>query len=614
MKINRFFFVLLFTPIVLPAQNASISSDVMITMSDSIQLEATITLPLGFSPVGNSPGVVLVHGYGGNKGDMSLLSTLLSFSGYASIAYSVRGQGGSGGESTTMGEREKQDLQEVIQYFRSTAGIDSNRIAVAGGSQGGIHSWMAAAYNMPGVKAVAPSLATPHFALDLIPENCVKQGLYREMTLGSVRYSTDRDRVKNFIVQDLYDSVKSYVDQRDLERYIDSIRIPVIQGLGWTDILFPVNSGIRAAANLLQRRVPIWSYYGTNGHGYDTVLDFDEASFWVYENLDWLNRWLKNDTLSGDTLPRVFYADDRPEWPHHITDKWPPDPEGILRLYINNGILSPAPPTTESSASFSLVYDSTFSSDSGWIVGYSGQRFLNAFQSTPVRFLSGPTVDTMEVTGTPAVSFHMKSNSAQFQSHIRLFDVVQSDTGDIWQLMTRGTYGVREYNPSEVIEIGYECNALSHIIPAGHRIGIEITSLDMGTGDIAYSIPYFRSTLNTVISSNLQPSYINLPLVGSGAVSSIPQYKEPCTFYLFQNYPNPFNSATNISFTFPAPSEVTLEVFDILGRRVGIIYHGLLNAGSHTIRFDGNDLPSGIYFYRMTRGKVIETRKMVLLR
>jgi predicted acyl esterase len=603
------FCILVLLPELLHTQ---ISSDVTITMSDGVKLDATLSSP--FFPSALSPGVILVHGYGGNKDDMETLWYILSLNGYRSLAYSVRGQGNSEGVSTTMGERERQDLQEVVEYYRTVAGIDADRIAVAGGSQGGIHSWMAAVYAMPGVKVIAPLIATPHFALDLIPENCIKQGLYREMSLGTVRYSAERDRVRDFIVHDLYDSVRAYVDQRDLERYIDSVRIPVIQGLAWTDILFPVNAGIRAAENLARRGIPVWSYYGTNGHSYDGVINTSEATFWIYENLTWLNHWLKDDTLSGDMLPRTFYSDDRPDWPHHVTDVWPPQPEGNLRLYITNGMLSPSLLEIESSSSFSLRYDSTFSPDSGWTIGYGGQRFLTAFQSTPARFISGPVVETMEVTGIPAGRLYVTSNSAQFQAHVRLYDVVQSDTGDVWQLMTRSTYGVRGYTPQAVSEIEYECSALSHSVPAGHKIGVEISSLDMGTPDIAYTIPYFRSTSSSVISSQLQPSYITLPLVGTGSVNAITQNTQPSVFELLQNYPNPFNSSTVISFTLRERSDIALDIYDLLGRRIAAVFNGSLDAGSHTIRFNGKDMPSGVYFYRLSRGKVVDTRKMVLVK
>jgi hypothetical protein len=151
-------------------------------------------------------------------------------------------------------------------------------------------------------------------------------------------------------------------------------------------------------------------------------------------------------------------------------------------------------------------------------------------------------------------------------------------------------------------------------VPAGHRIGVEITSLDMGTPDVAYTIPYFRSTSSSVISSNTQPSYINLPLVGTGSVNSIAQNTNPSTFKLLQNYPNPFNSSTVISFTLPERSNIALDIFDLLGREIAVVFSGSLEAGSHTIRFDGKDIPSGIYFYRLNRGKIVETRKMVLVK
>jgi len=88
----------------------------------------------------------------------------------------------------------------------------------------------------------------------------------------------------------------------------------------------------------------------------------------------------------------------------------------------------------------------------------------------------------------------------------------------------------------------------------------------------------------------------------------------PGSFALFQNYPNPFNPTTTIAYQMAASSAVNLVVFDILGRVVDNRDLGLLPAGPGEIEFDGSDLASGIYFYRLSTESGSLTRKMILLK
>ncbi|MDD5361479.1 MAG: T9SS type A sorting domain-containing protein, partial [Ignavibacteria bacterium] len=67
----------------------------------------------------------------------------------------------------------------------------------------------------------------------------------------------------------------------------------------------------------------------------------------------------------------------------------------------------------------------------------------------------------------------------------------------------------------------------------------------------------------------------------------------------FQNYPNPFNPSTNIYFTLPVRSHVTIKVFDITGKEIKTLINELKPAGSHSVIFDASNLSSGIYFYRI---------------
>lgn len=85
-------------------------------------------------------------------------------------------------------------------------------------------------------------------------------------------------------------------------------------------------------------------------------------------------------------------------------------------------------------------------------------------------------------------------------------------------------------------------------------------------------------------------------------------------FKLAQNYPNPFNPSTTIKFNIPRTTEVTLEVFNNLGQRVSTLVNGRMTAGDHEVVFEGSDLSSGIYFYRLTVDNVSQKRKMVLMK
>jgi hypothetical protein len=103
----------------------------------------------------------------------------------------------------------------------------------------------------------------------------------------------------------------------------------------------------------------------------------------------------------------------------------------------------------------------------------------------------------------------------------------------------------------------------------------------------------------------------------------------PIQFSLAQNYPNPFNPTTAISYQLPAPSGaegsavsfVTLEVFDVLGRKVATLVDATQTPGTHLVKWDGSALSSGVYLYRLRARdaltgseRFVETKKMLLIR
>jgi hypothetical protein len=88
----------------------------------------------------------------------------------------------------------------------------------------------------------------------------------------------------------------------------------------------------------------------------------------------------------------------------------------------------------------------------------------------------------------------------------------------------------------------------------------------------------------------------------------------PDRFSMEQNYPNPFNPSTTIRFAVPVRSHVRLSIFNALGQEVAALLNSVKEAGSYEVRLEGSNLASGLYFYRLTAGDFVQTRKLLLLR
>lgn len=95
----------------------------------------------------------------------------------------------------------------------------------------------------------------------------------------------------------------------------------------------------------------------------------------------------------------------------------------------------------------------------------------------------------------------------------------------------------------------------------------------------------------------------------------------PKEFRLDQNYPNPFNPMTTIQFAIPKSSEVTLKIFDVLGREVATLVEEKFDAGEYKVIFEANGLPSGVYFYQINAlssstgsSRFTQSKKLILMK
>ncbi len=101
-----------------------------------------------------------------------------------------------------------------------------------------------------------------------------------------------------------------------------------------------------------------------------------------------------------------------------------------------------------------------------------------------------------------------------------------------------------------------------------------------------------------------------------GIITGIASNKNqiPNEYFLQQNYPNPFNPATNIRYQIKELSHVTLKVYDVLGKEITQLVNSDEAPGNYEIEFNAGNLPSGIYFYRLTANNFSDTRKMIIMR
>jgi len=89
---------------------------------------------------------------------------------------------------------------------------------------------------------------------------------------------------------------------------------------------------------------------------------------------------------------------------------------------------------------------------------------------------------------------------------------------------------------------------------------------------------------------------------------------EPTSFVLKQNQPNPFNPETTIEYSISSAQDVTLIVYDLLGREIKVLVNEYKQAGNYSIQFDGSKLASGVYVYQINAGRFFDTKKFVLMK
>jgi hypothetical protein len=153
-------------------------------------------------------------------------------------------------------------------------------------------------------------------------------------------------------------------------------------------------------------------------------------------------------------------------------------------------------------------------------------------------------------------------------------------------------------------------------LTTGYGVTTQAQNLGAGLSAITVSATVTGLSAGTIYHHRLVAQNSGGAMFGADSMSvTVPSAPPPAPkeFVLHQNYPNPFNPTTTIIYALPHTAFVSLTVFNTLGQPIATLVSGEQEAGSHQAIFDGSNLSSGTYFYRLQAGEDMAVRRIVLM-
>jgi predicted acyl esterase len=306
-------------------------SDHTLVMGDGVPLATTLYLPEGAPPQGGWPGVLILHGLGGDRTQVnSLAEQFLAPYGYAVLTVDARGHGASGGRSTLSGSRETADYAAALAWLRSRPGVSDSRIGAIGFSLGGGSVWKL--LTSPGTRlaAAVPAITWTSLYDALLPQGFAKGGLvaYFRSLLPDDRWDPAVTAAADdaLLGRDL-EQVQEFARERSVRNDLGKIRTPVLMIQGRRDSAFDLDQALSAFARV---RGPKRLYLGDLGHPPAQNPPAETAHYLTQARL-WLDGYLK-----GGAKPASAIELARDPWAGSVV--FPKQPaRRVLRLRFRGG-------------------------------------------------------------------------------------------------------------------------------------------------------------------------------------------------------------------------------------------------------------------------------------
>lgn len=466
------------------------------TMNDGVRLDAQIVTPDGPAPEAGWPAILVIHGHGEDGSKATNLDKARRFAerGYLAVCYSVRGQGGSEGLSFHLGARELFDLQDIITSVLDDWPVD--RLGVYGSSQGGWHSWMAAAHH-PGVTTAVPQNIFTDYADFAVPEGCLSRWFFTRTMRRRVMTAGLQYLARQWAIEGEWDRLREWLRPMSPRLFMERIRCPVFVVHGWHDAGMPAGE-ILSAFDRLQ--VPRKLYLGGGGH---EGRDADEALKLRESMVDrWLDHWLKDIDTGLLDEPEITYAV-RPGWGHVSTDIVKPSASQTLHLRHGGGLTPEAPDQPTPNANVHNVpVDPSYTLETA--IHRDMEGTAEALTHESVVYNGAPLTEELSLLGAPVFRLFMLPNRNLFQVHAQLWDV--SPDGEA-RLISRGHYGTRTATPGRHTTVEISGRDIAWIVPAGHHLRVVVCNYDT---DWVY--PYYQPWSARLYQEIDRPSSVLLPV------------------------------------------------------------------------------------------------------
>ncbi len=363
-----------------------------------------------------------------------------------------------------------------------------------------------------------------------------------------------------------------------------------------------------------------WGNYDKIEYEYDTNnnLIFEFEQFWVDSVwVDTDRRTIEYNT-EGKPITEIFE--------YWFIDKWNLDYR-LDREYNENGLLSMLTEVTEFLGSLFNSKRDTFAYDSdGNLLEQIEQRYADSVWAPYKQYLhkySNGMLDTTtfswweDTFWDPFDRTIFTYNNNKDKTH----ETVQLFQDSAWVNRSQDTWvysqlnKVEEYFTSYWVSEAWDKDAgyVYEYDSEGNNIFQQIGNWENG----AYSSEGLIAPLTLKVSDDLEFVYSGTSFTAffSSSVTSVNESEFiPVNFKLEQNYPNPFNPTTRIKYQVSSNENVTIKVFDSIGREVTTLISKQLQPGVYEVDFNASAFSSGIYFYMIQAGDFVQTKKMLLIK
>ncbi|WP_042395438.1 alpha/beta fold hydrolase [Streptacidiphilus carbonis] len=506
-------------------------TDQVLALPEAPGSAATVKIDTSYFTSGSSdvrrPAVLLAHGFGGSKNDLTGEAQTLAREGYAVMTWSARGFGASGGDiGLNDPKAEVADVSGLIDWLaeRPEVQLDAPgdpRVGVAGASYGGAVALLAAGYDKR-VDAIAPEITYWNLSDALFPDGVFKKlwaGIF--FTTGSTdqsaasstsqsgpRITATDDATCGRFAPDLcamYQRVavsgkpdaaaEQLLAQRSPSAAATRIKVPTLLVQGQTDSLFPLDQADRAAAAIRANGAPVAVDWIAGGHDGGDM----ESSRIEQRTSAWFDRYLKRDT-AADTGPafRVSRSGGVDSTSGTVTlqgasaDAYPgleDSPEAVSLSGPPQTFANPpggAPPAVSVVPGIGGLGQLS-SLGVGLSVDFPGQS---------AEFSSQPLTRSLRITGSPTVRIHVRADSDDAVLFAKLYDVAPG-TGGARVLPSQLVTPLRVTGARAGADVLVRLPAVDHQVAAGHRLELVLSSTDL-----AYASPAAPASYTVSLAGN----------------------------------------------------------------------------------------------------------------